>query len=207
LYDYDVNKIQKTLINILKSNCKPLSGVVFSQFPTDSIYFHEDVLEVKEKLIKNYGIDEFKAAVLTSEIHNHLGIYSIIGVKMGIKAMELLNAPNTAISIKSFAGSTPPLSCLNDGIMVSTGSTPAYNLLKFDTTLLYPSAIFCYKNQCFKISLKKEIYEQTANDLNNALLKYSLSSDAYWNYVRKKAIEQWLNLSRDTIFEIEKINN
>lgn len=206
LYDYDVNKTKKTFINILKGNCKPASGVVFAQFPTDSIYFQEDVLEIKEKLIKNYGVDEFKAAVLTSEIHNHLGIYSIIGAKMGIKAMELLNAPNTAISIKSYAGNNPPLSCLNDGIMVSTGSTPAYNLLKIDTALLYPSAIFCYNKQCFKISLKKEIYEPIANDLNNALLKYSLSSDAYWNYVRKRAIEEWLNLNRDTIFEIEKMS-
>lgn len=207
LYDYDVNKIKKAVINILKGNCKLTSGIVFSQFPTDSIYFQEDVLEIKEKLIKNYGFDEFKAAVLTSEIHNHLGIYTIIGVKMGIKAMELLNAPNTAISIKSFAGNTPPLSCLNDGIMVSTGSTPAYNLLKIDTTLPYPSAIFCYNNQCLKISLKKEIYERIANDLNNAILKFSLSSDAYWNYVRKKAIEGWQELSRDTIFEIEKIDS
>jgi len=204
LYDYDITQIRKTFIQILKGTCKQASGVVFSQFPTDSLYLQDDVLEIKDKLIEKYGLDEFKAAVLTSEIHNHLGIYSIIGAKMGIKAMELLNAPNTAINIKSFAGNTPPLSCLNDGIMVSTGSTPAYNLLKIDTTQLYPSAIFCFKNQCVKISLKKEIYERIAKDLNDAVLRFSLSSDAYWNYVRKKAIEDWLQLNRDAIFEIEK---
>ncbi|NSW45676.1 MAG: nucleoside hydrolase [Bacteroidales bacterium] len=207
LYDYDTTQVRTTYLQILKGTCKLASGVVFSEFPTDSFYLQNDVFEVKEKLIEKYGYDEFKAAILTSEIHNHLGIYSIIGVKMGIKAMELLNASNSEIKIKSFAGNTPPLSCLNDGLMVSTGSTPAYNLLKIDTTQLFPSAIFCFKNQCIKITLKKEIYEHITKYLNDAVLKYSLSSDAYWNYVRKKAIEEWLNLNRNNIFDIEKTNS
>jgi len=205
LYDYDTTQVQNTYVHILKGASNLSGGVVFSQFPTDSLYLQNDVLEIKDKLIEKYGFDEFKAAVLTSEIHNHLGIYSIIGVKMGIKAMELLNASNTDIKIKSFAGNTPPLSCLNDGLMVSTGSTPAYNLLNIDTTQLSPSAIFCFKNQCIKISLKKEIHEHIAKDLNDAVLKFSLSSDAYWNYIRKRAIEEWLDLDREQIFDIEKI--
>lgn len=206
IYNYEVEFVKNTLINILKGICKPEFGVVFAQFPTDSTYIQDDVLEIKDQVIQKYGIDEFKAAVLTSEIHNHLGIYSILGAKMGIKAMEILNAPNSSLHIKSFAGNTPPLSCLNDGIMVSTGSTAAYNLLEIDTTSLYPSAIFCYKNKCIQLSLKKEIYEHVSKDLNDAVIKFSLSSDAYWNYVRKQAINDWLDLNRDEIFDFKNIS-
>jgi len=206
IYNYEVEPVKSTLINILNGKCKQESGVIFAQFPIDSTYIQDDVLEIKDQVIQKYGLNEFKAAVLTSEIHNHLGIYSILGAKMGIKAMELLNAPNSSISIQSFAGNMPPLSCLNDGIMVSTGSTPAYNLFKIDTSSLYPSAIFCYKNKCMQLSLKKEIYERISKDLNDAVLTFSLGNDAYWNYVRKRAIIEWLNLNRDEIFDIKEVN-
>ncbi|HNV96555.1 MAG TPA: FmdE family protein, partial [Bacteroidales bacterium] len=206
IYNYEVEPVKSTLINILNGKCKQESGVIFAQFPIDSTYIQDDVLEIKDQVIQKYGLNEFKAAVLTSEIHNHLGIYSILGAKMGIKAIELLNAPNSSISIQSFAGNMPPLSCLNDGIMVSTGSTPAYNLFKIDTSSLYPSAIFCYKNKCMQLSLKKEIYERISKDLNDAVLTFSLGNDAYWNYVRKRAIIEWLNLNRDEIFDIKEVN-
>lgn len=62
--------------------------------------------------------------------------------------------------------------------------------------MYYPFAILCYNNQCFKIRLKKEIYKRITNDLNYAILKFSLNYDVHLNYVRKRAIEEWLNLSR-----------
>ena len=47
---------------------------------------------------------------MTNEIHGHTGIYSIIGAKMGIRAMEYFNVGVNNLMITSFAGSEPPLS-------------------------------------------------------------------------------------------------
>lgn len=204
--DYNIDDIKKTYLNLLKGIVNNSSNVIFNDFPSDSIYLQDDVFKIKNKVIEQYGMNEFKAVVLTSEIHNHLGVYSIIGAKMGIKALEILDATNTTIQVTSNAGNTPPLSCLNDGIMVSTGSSPAYNLLKIDTTLVYPSATFCYHNRCIKISLKKEIYNQVSAQLSQAVQKYTLSSSAYWNYVRELGIQLWESLNRDEIFDIDEIH-
>jgi hypothetical protein len=57
-----------------------------------------------------------------------------------------------------------------------------------------------------QLSLKKEIYERISKDLNDAVLTFSLGNDAYWNYVRKRAIIEWLNLNRDEIFDIKEVN-
>ena len=48
---------------------------------------------------------------------------------MGIRAREYFNTGVDEFSAVSFAGSIPPLSCMNDGIQVSTGATPGHGLL------------------------------------------------------------------------------
>ncbi len=47
---------------------------------------------------------------------------------MGLRAAELLNAPPHAMTIVSSAPPTQPVSCLNDGLLVATGSTPGRGL-------------------------------------------------------------------------------
>ena len=66
---------------------------------------------------------EWKIVVLTNEFHEHMGIYSILGAKMGLRAREYFHLGIDELEILSFAGSTPPVSCLNDGLQVSTGAT------------------------------------------------------------------------------------
>jgi formylmethanofuran dehydrogenase subunit E len=50
------------------------------------------------------------------QFHEHLGIYSILGAKMGFRAREYFNVGIDELKIKSFVGSRPPVSCLNDGL-------------------------------------------------------------------------------------------
>jgi pyrimidine-specific ribonucleoside hydrolase len=202
---YDKDAIHKAYLKLAAGKLMPDNDVVFSVFPIDSTYYQDDVLSIKDKVIAQYGENEFKAAVLTSEIHGHLGVYSIIGAKMGIYAMELLNAPNTSMPVHSYCGKQPPLSCMNDGIMVSTGSSPAYNLLMIDTTVSLPSAIFYYQNRSLKISLKDSLYKHIDKILQDAVLKYTISSSAYWDYVRQIALIEWLSLDRTKIFSVEEL--
>ncbi len=201
---YNVESIKHAYLNILKGKHKYYyNGVIFSNFPIDSDYYYNDINEIKQQIIENYGIEEFVLSVLTSEIHHHLGIYSILGVKMGLYAKELLNAPPHQIRITSYAGKKTPLSCLNDGIMISTGSSPAFKEINIDTIKIEPSAKFCYQNQCITLSLKEEIYKEITLEIDNLNSQYNLNSNAYWDNIRKLALKYWLQLDRKKIFDIK----
>ncbi len=201
--DYDDEKLQQLLLQLLSGTYQPRKHVVFSTFPTDSIFYPDDVNQIKDKIINKYGEEEFMLGTIASEIHNHIGIYTIIGVKMGLFAREVLNANKNQITVTSYSGKAMPLACINDGIMVSTGSTPAYSLFNVCDTTAKPSATFCFKKKCVRLTLKKEIHETISNEIQDAVFKYSISSNEYWKIIRKLALHYWLELDRVNIFEIE----
>jgi pyrimidine-specific ribonucleoside hydrolase len=103
-----------------------LSGrtpVMLKNYPTQPSQFQEDLSPLVPKIIAIHGLEEWQTTVLTNELHRHLGIYSILGAKMGIRARELLSASLDELAVESFAGLTPPLSCLNDGLQTATGAS------------------------------------------------------------------------------------
>jgi pyrimidine-specific ribonucleoside hydrolase len=160
------------------------------------------VTEIREK----YGEDEWTSGVIGNELHRHLGVFAIIGVKMGIRAREYFCTGVDGMSVKTYAGSTPPLSCMNDGVQVSTGATPGHGLLEVSTeTPLSPSADFKYRDRIIRITLKKELADKVMSELKEINFVYGLDSDIYWELVRKNTIKYWLQLDRHQIFDIESI--
>ena len=97
--------------------------VCLKAYPTDPALFNETLGPFVKQIIERHGLEEWKATLLTNEMHRHLGLWSIIGAKMGVRAREILNAPFDHLEVISFAGYQPPFSCLNDGIQISTGSS------------------------------------------------------------------------------------
>jgi len=206
IVNYSVNELKELYLNILKEKFLLSKHIIFSKFPLDSSYYQNDINNILNQVILKYGEEEFFLITLTSEIHKHLGIYSIIGVKMGLRAKELLNASNN-IKVVSYAGKNEPLSCINDGLMVSTGSTIAHDLFFFDNSTIEPSAKFCFKNKCLKLKLKENIFNKIQSDINYCLKKFNINSIGYWNEIRKLAIKYWIELNRNEIFEIEYLIN
>lgn len=63
--------------------------------------------------------------------HGHLGPYLVCGIRMGLLALDILGCSGyTDVSAESDAGSTPPLSCLTDGIQIGCGCTPGKGNLR-----------------------------------------------------------------------------
>jgi len=59
-----------------------------------------------------------------TSLHGHCGPFRVLGIRMGLQALPLLHHPGYfGLRAESEAGSTPPLSCLNDGIQVGSGCT------------------------------------------------------------------------------------
>lgn len=102
---------------------------VFYGFPVDGGLYAADVAPLVDSAIVRHGPSEWRAAVLTNELHGHLGIYATIGVKMGIRAREYFNIGVDDIRVVTFAGHRPPVSCMNDGLQVGTGASVGHGLI------------------------------------------------------------------------------
>ena len=77
--------------------------------------------------------------------HGHLGPYAVIGYKMGEKANKLLGSDPFSKSAVVWAGSTPPMSCIIDGIQLSSGCTLGKGNLSVNSDGL-PKARFTNNN-------------------------------------------------------------
>jgi pyrimidine-specific ribonucleoside hydrolase len=199
----DISGIRESIIKILKGETVPKNQVI-KDLPLEPSFYFDDINPSVNEIISKYGIDEWTSGVLANELHRHLGVFAIIGVKMGIRAREYFSTGVDEFSVVSFAGSTPPLSCMNDGLQVSTGATPGHGLLTvINDPELFPLAEFTYLNRKIRLTLKPEIAEKITAELKEINFVYGLDSNIYWELVRKNTIKYWLNMDRHQIFIIE----
>jgi pyrimidine-specific ribonucleoside hydrolase len=179
----------------------PRQSVVLSQFPREPSLFKKDVRPYVNEIIDRYGLEEWKACLLTNEFHRHLGIYSLIGAKMGVRAREILEAPFDTLKVTSYAGSDPPQSCMNDGLQVSTGASLGKGTIQVSEEQPSPTALFVYYDARLKMSLKSEIWEKIKKDLGALVNRYGAFSPEYFSEVRRLSIQYWKDLDRRNIFD------
>jgi pyrimidine-specific ribonucleoside hydrolase len=201
--EYDVEGIREVISDMIKGIYTSEHNVVFNSFPTNREMFNYDVRPIIDSAIARYGYEEWKANVMTDEFHGHLGVFSIVGAKMGIKAREIFGAGPDMLDVVTYAGTKPPYSCLTDGIQVSTGATLGMGTIHLAAdSKAQPSALFTYKNRSVRITLKKEYLEQVEKDINEGIMKFGLMDDGYWKLIRHNALKYWLEWDRDKIFDI-----
>ena len=57
------------------------------------------------------------------KFHGHIGPYAVIGYRMGLVANKKLGSDPFLKKAVVFTGTNPPLSCIVDGIQISSGCT------------------------------------------------------------------------------------
>ncbi len=176
-------------------------SVVLREFPADPGLFRDDVAPRAAEIINAHGLEEWKACLLTNELHRHLGIYSLVGAKMGIYARELLEAPFDTLTVVSHAGSAPPLSCLNDGLQVSTGASLGRGTISVNPDGHQPAAEFIYRGMVLTLTLKPEYVKQIRADISAALDRFGTTSPAYFAHVRSLSIDYWRKFDRTRMFD------
>jgi pyrimidine-specific ribonucleoside hydrolase len=206
--DYDPDGVREAISDMIRGTYTSGRNIVFSSFPVGREMFRYDIRPIIDSAIALYGMDEWKANVMTDEFHGHLGVFSIVGAKMGIRAREIFGAGPDMLTVTSFAGTKPPYSCLNDGIQVSTGATLGMGTIHMsDDSTARPSAIFTYKGRSVKITLKKEYLDKVDADINEGIVKFGLMDDGYWKLIRHNALKYWLEWDRNKIFDIDLPSN
>jgi pyrimidine-specific ribonucleoside hydrolase len=150
-----------------------------------------------------YGLEEWKAALLTHEMHRHLGAYSIIGVKMGILAREILEADLDELTVVSYTGLNPPLSCLTDGLQNATGASLGRGTISNSTgSKEYPKALFISGSRKISIELKPEIMQRIQSEIIRLSNQYGYGTHRYFEEIRILSIHFWVNLNRKDMFEV-----
>lgn len=177
--------------------------VVFTDRPMPTGMLQEDVRERRDAIIEANGEDEWFAQLLLNELHEHLGAYSIIGVKMGLRAAELLNAPPHSMTIVSATPATQPVSCLNDGLLVATGSTPGRGLFVHEPG---PpgnvEATFAFNRRRVSLRLKGSFSDQIRERIGQLLAQFTLADAGYWDGVRALGLDVWQDWHRLDLFEV-----
>ncbi|TFH49827.1 MAG: hypothetical protein E4G92_01230 [Bacteroidia bacterium] len=201
----DIDGLRQAAIRILKGETVARMQVI-KRIPTDTSFYMADLQPFVQKIRNKYGEDEWTSGVIANELHRHLGVFAIIGVKMGIRAREYFCTGVDEMTVATHAGSVPPLSCMNDGIQVSTGATPGHGLLTVSNQAPFtPAADFIHKGTTVRICLKKELADKILAELKEINFVYGLDSDIYWELVRQNSIKYWQQFDRHEIFDIEVI--
>jgi pyrimidine-specific ribonucleoside hydrolase len=206
--DYNVPGVRQVMADMINGTYFSERNIVFNKFPVQHEMFNYDIRPIIDSAIARYGYDEWKANVMTDEFHRHLGVFSIVGAKMGIKAREFFGVGADMIEVTSYAGTKPPYSCLNDGIQVSTGATLGMGTIHLaNHRKTQPMAIFTYKDRSVRISLKKEYLDQVDADIKEGIMKFGLMDDGYWKLIRHNALKYWVEWDRNKIFNTEEISH
>ena len=176
--------------------------VLFNEFPSSPLRLLPDVRGAAAQIIARHGLEEWKAAALTSELHRHLGTYSIVGAKMGLFARERFNVALDELRVESRAGLKPPLSCLNDGLQVATGASLGRGTISVPTLEKHEcSAVFSYGGRRLVLRLKPEFSSRIAADMAALEKKHGGLTPAYFEEVRVISLKHWLAFDRNVIFD------
>jgi pyrimidine-specific ribonucleoside hydrolase len=180
------------------------SRVVFNRLPRQPSHYQEDVAPLINQIIAHHGQREWEVVVLTNEFHRHLGIYSILGAKMGLAARDHFHAGLDELTILSHAGRRPPISCLNDGLQVSTGATLGHGTIRIaEEAPPRPSARFTHDRQTVTLTLKQSYWDRIKQDIQQSIEAHGPNTPAYWQAVRQLGLKYWLQWSRAELFEVE----
>lgn len=106
--------------------------------------------------------------------HGHLGPYAVIGYKMGKIANKRLGSDPFCKRAKVYTGTTPPLSCIIDGIQLSSNCTLGKGRIAVENNDTAKAEFISEDNKKITIILKSEIRKEIDTTVTGEnILQYS----------------------------------
>lgn len=202
----DLEHMRHIYLGLLSGDLSMKTGhrhaVTLRTLPVDRDQLRPDVAAIRDDALARHGREEWDAVLLTNELHRHLGIYSILGAKMGIRARELLDAGVDELEVVSLAGSEPPLSCMTDGLQVSTGATLGRGTISIEPGVRVPAARFCKGQRAVELRIRADVVARIRTDISSCIADHGALTPAYWNAVRALALTYWRDQDRADIFDV-----
>ena len=183
--------------------------VIFTDQPVPATMLQPDVRARRAGILAANGEDEWFAQLLLNELHEHLGAYSIIGVKMGLRAAEMLNAPQHAMAIALARTADPtrelPQRRPAGRHRLDTGaqSIPARaGTARHGSRHRSPS--IGGRSPC---ASRRPTGHQIRDRIGQLRRAYDLSDDGYWEGVRKFGLDIWEDWHRLDLFEVADLDD
>ncbi len=156
---------------------------------------------VRAGIPDKYGHEEWAAIVLTHEFHQHVGIMTLTGAKMAVRARELLDAPARSIHVTVETGPKPPLACAIDGIQAAIASTLAQELIDVpENGEPKLAATFVYENRAVRLSLRPEYSGRVQGFIAKAIRDFGNLTPAYFEEIERLSYQVWRDFDRKQIF-------
>lgn len=158
--------------------------------------------DVKKLYDRVQDREEFHAMVLMNEVHGHIGPWSIVGSKMALRAMDLLEAQYATMTAISEGGNVPPHGCITDGIVIGGSCTVGRGLLKLSGGPYKPAATFIYEDRAVRLEARPFVGTTIRDSIQTIIAETGGTEyTKYWIRVRAFGIESWEKWDRSEIFE------
>ena len=161
---------------------------------------------VEQGIPEKYGAEEWAAVVFAHEIHQHVGIMTVVGAKMAVRAREVLDAPYRSVKIFSETGPAQPYSCAIDGMQAAIGSTLGQQLIETaptDTPRM--AATFTHGERKIRLVLKPEYQQRIAKCIQDAIAAHGNLTPAYFEEIEEHCYRVWAEFDRREIFAVEEL--
>jgi pyrimidine-specific ribonucleoside hydrolase len=175
--------------------------------PQDAMLYNAEAAAlIREDIPAKYGSEEWNAVVLTHEFHQHVGVYTLLGAKMAVRAREVLGAPMRAVKVISETTRRQPFACMVDGLQVGLGSTLGQNLITVpDAAVPAVAARFEYEGHTIRLSLKLEYVDRIEKIIEDARQLHGDLTPEYFHAVEKASYDVWKTFDRKEVFELEEL--
>lgn len=178
--------------------------LMFQRFPTDPAYYTPPVAQLLEQgIVARFGEEEFAAVVLTNELHQHIGIYTVLGAKMGIHAREILRAPTRSIQVVMETTKQQPWACTLDGVQMAIGSTLGQNLIELaENEQPAVAGTFTWEGRRVRLALRAEYQQQLRDIILKAREAHGDLTPAYFDDIEQHCYTVWAEWDRGRIFDV-----
>lgn len=178
---------------------------VFERFPVAAeAYCPEVAALVRAGVVDQFGEDEWAAVVVSHELHQHIGIYTVIGAKMGVRARELLDAPRRSVHVVVHTTPSTPMACATDGLQVALGSTYGQDLIRLEPVEAPGLEVeFTYESKRLTMRLTPEYAKKVRAFIDEASQAHGFLSPAYFEEIRAASYRVWAEWDRKEIFTEE----
>ncbi|MCU0566729.1 MAG: formylmethanofuran dehydrogenase subunit E family protein [Oculatellaceae cyanobacterium Prado106] len=143
---------------------------------------------------------------LGRRVHGGFGSYIALGIRIGLDAMQRLDAAPRTLDVTYYSGAIAPCPCVADGIMIATTSTPGQNLLRVATTTS-PEGTFGVAE--IRVSRQRSALR---NRTTGTALRYTIPTTAKtqldsWNQntTGRQRYDAVMSASEETLFSVEVI--
>ena len=108
------------------------------------------------------------------QFHGHLGPYAVIGYRMGLIANKKLGSDPFIKKAVMWTGNTPPISCIIDGVQISSGCTYGKGNISVKNKGIAKAEFSNDNGKHLEIILKTEIRKEIDTNVNKKnMIDYS----------------------------------